>query len=352
MQFDADRLIGDAFRAILGREIDASGLAHFRSAFAQGATPQDFLAALLGSEEYRGRALGTALPKIELPDLATQFPDEYWRGPDGVNHLLVRGINGPEDYNRFERLIIDHHYYDGFNGTYYPTLDTSKKVTAAMMIGLQPKRSLELGCFNGIVVGLLNQAGVDARGIDPSHLAFALADPAVRGKIMFGDLLRLPVEGSFDVIAGMDIYEHLNPVKLGDYLRKTASILSPDGFVIMCSPMFGEDRIFGNVCPKYLPEWEGDGEDDEWTHITCDDRGWPFLGHLIFQNTRWWEKQCRLAGLVRDTEIEVFIHSKLEDFYKVAPYRKGMFVLKKPEGRKSLKDVQETLVREIDGALL
>jgi 2-polyprenyl-3-methyl-5-hydroxy-6-metoxy-1,4-benzoquinol methylase len=83
-------------------------------------------------------------------------------------------------------------------------IDLDKRVTAAIARALGAKSCLELGCFSGPVLSLLEQAGIEVKGVDASQLAFVLACPNVRGRVLFGDLLSLNID-KYDVVLAMDI---------------------------------------------------------------------------------------------------------------------------------------------------
>ena len=111
-----------------------------------------------------------------------------------------------------------------------------------------PARILELGCSHGGLLALLTAAGYDATGIElsPWVCEFATTTFGVR-------VLRGPVEGhhlaagAFDVIALMDVLEHLpDPVST---MQECCRLLKPDGFVLVQTPRHVPGRSFGN-CKK------------------------------------------------------------------------------------------------------
>jgi hypothetical protein len=197
-------------------------------------------------------------------------------------------------------------------------------------------------------MSVLKDAGVDVTGVDASHLAFVLAYPNIRNRMLFGDLLSVQVDGPFDVVLGMDIIEHLNPLSLAVYLEKIATILSPDGYVYINSPMFGRDDVFGEVFPQTLAEWKSVGDASFWRHWECDEKGWPIHGHLIWGSTRWWERQFLEHGLMRDREVEIAIHQVLHKFFDIyAPARRCFFALKLVGNSRSAQDVRKRVAGTI-----
>lgn len=119
-------------------------------------------------------------------------------------------------------------------------------------------------------------------GVDASHLAFVLAYPNIRSRILFGDLLSQEFDRSFDVFLGMDILEHLNPLRMPRYIARIASLIGRDGYAYINSPMFGTDHTFGTPFQQTLAEWRETGDARFWRHMECDEKGWPLHGHLVW----------------------------------------------------------------------
>ena len=76
-------------------------------------------------------------------------------------------------------------------------------------------------------------------------------------RIHQGDLLTLPLAGPFDLVYGLDIFEHLNPNRLDDYLARVAALLADGGYLYAALPAFGDDPVFGLVFPMYLRDGTG-----------------------------------------------------------------------------------------------
>jgi hypothetical protein len=108
-----------------------------------------------------------------------------------------------------------------------------------------------------------------------------------------------------------------------------------DGYIYLNAPMWGKDRVFGVFEEPYLEEWLTVGDRSYWRHWPCDDRGWPIHGHLVWASADWWERKFRDYGLVRDTVIEQVIHQNLATFFEQAKGRRCLFVLRRPDNRRS-----------------
>jgi len=79
-----------------------------------------------------------------------------------------------------------------------------------------PSKVLDAGCGPGILMQLLDELDVDTTGVDHSHAAWELADPAIKNRIHVAGLTELPFpDGSFDLVICREVLEH---IPLRDYL--------------------------------------------------------------------------------------------------------------------------------------
>lgn len=346
--FGSEELVAAAYEAILGRNPDESGFSNSVKAINCGLTLVDFIRNMINSDEFAQQNKILRINRHELPDLTIWRPEQYSRLDDGSTVYFART---DADFEFLESSILNHHYYDSF-GVWLPSIDLDKRLIAAIVAGLGAHRSLEIGCFSGPVLSELNDRGVDAVGIDVSHLAFVLAYPSIRSKMVYGDLLSLKFEEQFDVVYAMDVLEHLSPLKLGSYIDRIGALVTDSGYVFVNSPMFGEDDVFGCVFERYLPQWSLSDSSSFWRHLHCDAKGWPLHGHLVWAESGWWERIFRERGLVRDREIEREIHTLLATFFsRLAPARKAFYVLKHKANSAPNGPVLDALEREI-GAVL
>jgi SAM-dependent methyltransferase len=327
-----ERVATALYRGILGREPDLPGLAAKAQALQSGDTLERVIETFIGSPEFRSRFLGAVVPPFELPDLTALMPERYERQP--VNGALWNVYAGRDDadMSAMAALIEQHRFYDRF-GVWSPVIDLDKQITAAIVTGLGARNCFELGCFTGPVLSLLAEAGISVAGADVSHLAFAFAYPNIRGSMLYGDLLNLELDRTFDVVLCMDVLEHLDPLLLDAHIEKLASILDGDGFLYLNAPMWGPDRVFGLFEEPYLEEWHAVGDAACWRHWPCDERGWPLHGHLVWASSPWWERTFARHGLIRDTVIERAVHRVLGPFFGHAIGRRCLFVLRRPDNR-------------------
>ena len=136
--------------------------------------------------------------------------------------------------------------FDSFKRTQGVKLQDPRLRTVAQIAGLAPAvRALDLGCGRGELSIALARLGFDVTGIDYSPDAIALAesarsaadDPALRVEFICDDLIRAPLEGSYDAVVAADVVEHLAPAELDKLYERIAAHLSTDGlFVIHTFP--------------------------------------------------------------------------------------------------------------------
>lgn len=200
-----------------------------------------------------------------------------------------------------------------------------------MLAAFAPAAALELGCAAGAVLECLLDLGVEAEGIDISAMALERASERVRPRIHHGDILTLELPRNYDLLFGLDVFEHLNPNKLEAYLARLAALTSDDAFLFCNIPAFGEDPVFGTVFPLYVDGWQDDAAAGKpFSRLHCDDHGYPIHGHLIWADAAWWSAQFERAGFTREIEIERALHRKYDGYVeKRSPARKAFFVFGK-----------------------
>ncbi|MBV9828146.1 MAG: methyltransferase domain-containing protein [Alphaproteobacteria bacterium] len=316
------------YRGILGREPDISGLADKARVLRQENTLELVIRSFVESSEFKSRFLESLFPPVPLPNLIAQMPERYRvelvRG--GPMNVYVAESNA--DMSLMMSLIEKHRFYDRA-GVWTPSIDLDKRITAKTVEALGARSCFELGCFNGSVLSVLAEAGIAVAGSEVSHLAFIFAYTNIRDKILYGDVRELGIDRVFDAVLCMDVLEHVNPVRLDDYIQKLLSVLAPDGVMYVNSPMWGDDRIFGVVEEPYLAEWLEVGDAANWRHWPCDGEGWPVHGHLVWASPLWWERKFAEHGLVRDTRVETVIHHVLGPTFETSPGRRSLFVLRR-----------------------
>jgi hypothetical protein len=320
-----------AFRDVLGRDADQGGLDFYRGVLRQGLSRTAVLLDITRSEEFR-RTLTASAPST-LPNLVVQRPERYRRTTDRVNgsSMLVFNVESPADLDWLEQAIIANGYYEE-PGVWVLDVDFDKRLVAEMIAAFAPVAALEIGCAAGAVLQCLDAIGIHGEGVEISSMAIAKADERVRPRIHQGDLLALDLPARYDLLFGLDIFEHLNPNKLAAYIDRIARVTTDDAFLFCNIPAFGADSIFGTVFPFYVDGWAEDaaaGRPLRSLHV--DDAGYPIHGHLAWADAAWWTRQFEQAGFTREVEIERAFHRKYDGYMeKRSPARRAYFVFGKP----------------------
>lgn len=324
--------IEGAFREILGRNPDLDGLEHYRRVLRAGMGRTAVLLDIMRSEEFRSRLMPIA---NALPDLRQLRPGSYRTVIDRSNgqQIPVFDAISPADFDWLEHAILEHGYYEQ-PGVWVLGVDADKRVIAEIVAAFAPRRALEIGCAAGAVLECLQDYGIAGEGVEVSSMAIAKAAPRVRNRIHHGDLLTLPLRSEYDMVFGLDVFEHLNPNRIGSYLQRLRDITTGGAFVFCNIPAFGEDAVFGTVFPFYVDGWHRDAlEGRPFTTVHVDERGYPIHGHLTWADARWWSEQFAATGFRREVEIEQTLHRKYDAYMeKRSPARKAYFVFGREVG--------------------
>lgn len=323
--------VDHAFRVILGRDADRGGLEFYRGLLRQGVPRSAIFLYITQSDEFR-RGLAPSA-HATLPNLVVARPERYRRTIDRTcdQSILVFERETPADSDWLEQAILTHGYYEK-PGVWVLDVDFDKRLVAEMLSAFAPAAALELGCAAGAVLECLQDLGVEAEGIDISAMAVERASERVRPRIHQGDILALDLPKRYDLLFGLDVFEHLNPNRLDTYLARLAAVTSEDAFLFCNIPAFGEDPVFGTVFPFYVDGWKDDAAAGKpFARLHADDQGYPIHGHLIWADAAWWTAQFARAGFTREVEIERAFHGKYGGYMeKRSPARRAFFVFGKP----------------------
>jgi 2-polyprenyl-3-methyl-5-hydroxy-6-metoxy-1,4-benzoquinol methylase len=117
---------------------------------------------------------------------------------------------------------------------------------------LPPAKVLELGCSHGSFVALLRQAGYDASGVELSPWVVEFGRETFGVPISVGPVEALDIApGSLDVIALMDVLEHLpDPVAT---MAHCLALLKPDGLLLIQTPQFKEGANYMDLMKNQAP---------------------------------------------------------------------------------------------------
>jgi SAM-dependent methyltransferase len=236
-----------------------------------------------------------------------------------------------EDAGDFDQMLVniaETNFYDGDylqNNLGYSaaSLKVENLALAAIVQLLGAQGTLEMGCGKGDVIFLLNQRGhPEVRGLDVSPQIVAQAWPEIRDRVDCGDLLQLAPryrEKSlrFHTFCGFDIWEHLHPARLHQYIDTMLELAEEDAVFFFVVPGYGEDRVWGELFPMEFEENRPCFDQRvPFNHLLAanGERPIPVNGHLTWAHTEWWEKLFVGHGLVRCDHWETDIHNHFNGF--------------------------------------
>jgi 2-polyprenyl-3-methyl-5-hydroxy-6-metoxy-1,4-benzoquinol methylase len=267
-----------------------------------------------------------------LASIRTLRPDRYSEAIDTSNGqtISVFDVARPEDFDWLEQMILENGYYEQ-PGVWNLGVDFDKRAMADIIVSFAPERALELGCAAGAVLASLDDMGVQAEGVEISSMAIARAPEHVRGRIHAGDLIEIDLPSAYDVVFGLDVFEHLNPNRLDAYIRRLSEISRPGAHLFCNIPAFGTDAVFGTVFPLYVDSWSTEAAAGRlFSRLHVDALGYPIHGHLIWADCRWWVSRFEAQGFRREVPIEQALHRKYDGYMdKRSRARKAFFVFSK-----------------------
>jgi SAM-dependent methyltransferase len=113
-------------------------------------------------------------------------------------------------------------------------------------------RVLDVGCFTGDMLCLMQQAGADVYGLELQREAVEIAAEKLPGRIFAADVHSNDfTQLDFDLVTMTGVIEHVTePVKL---LRRCADLLKPGGAIMLETPDSGSllCRLMGRRWPPY-----------------------------------------------------------------------------------------------------
>ena len=319
----------ESYQRLFGRPIDKEGLKRYGGFLQQGRKREEILFELISSDELVSKILQE---NIGLKNISPLKPSQYITD---INLLTSESlptfkILDPQDFDWLETMIRQNAYYER-PGIWGYGLDSDKQRAAEIAVEFSPQKVLEIGCSSGAILKALFDRGVEGEGVEISAMAIQRAFPEIKDKIHEGDLLEIQLSSGYDLVLGLDIFEHLNPNKLDRYIQVLYALLQEGGYCFCNIPAFGQDPVFGTVFPSYLEDWKRPGALGRlFQTLHVDEYGYPIHGHLIWADTHWWTERFGQAGLVREIEIEKALHQKYDPYFdQNAPARKSFYVFSK-----------------------
>jgi SAM-dependent methyltransferase len=330
-----EEFLEEIYKRLLGREIDGEGKRFYLESLDKGRTRISVVLSITESEEFKNKTARENLHHLLLPSIRSEKPDQYKQVMDthAKEKIWVFKVQAPSDFDWLEDKIIENGYYEK-PGVWNLEIGKDQKVLSDLISMFDPEWVLDLGCANGTVMKCLFDRGIKSEGIEISRLFISKAFPEIKENIHFGEILEADLKKKYDFILGLDIFEHLNPNKLKQYIQKIYSLLSENGFLFCNIPAFGKDEVFGEIFPIYIKDWEQDLKENHLFRIIhTDDYGYPKNGHIISAGTQWWGKQFEEQGFHRWKQREKALHTQYDkDMNQISIARKSYYLFsKRPE---------------------
>ena len=314
----------------LGRDPDPEGRANYLQHLKAGNSRASLLLDFAESPEFAFRIVRDHIHDyIRVLPIMEERPDRYRveRDRSGGEPRRVFVVGEDSDFDWLERKIVENGYYER-PGVWSFFIDEDKRLMADIAAEFKPRSVLDVGCANGAVLKCLKDLGIPAEGVEISQLAMDMAPEDVRSAIHLGDLRTLRLPRRYDLVLGLDIYEHFNPNRLDEYIARIYDLVEEGGFLFANVPAFGPDPVFGEVFKIDMPVWDEDvAAGKSFRTLPVDDYGYPRNGHLICAPTGWWVERFERAGFRREPGIERTLHQKYDGaIERIAPARKSFYV--------------------------
>lgn len=123
---------------------------------------------------------------------------------------------------------------------------------ALLKYRLPGAKVLELGCSHGSFVALMRQAGYDASGVEMSPWVVEFGKKTFDSPIFLGPVENLDIPaGSLDVIALMDVLEHLPAPD--STMAHCLKLLKPDGLLLIQTPQYKQGMDYAQEVKDHGP---------------------------------------------------------------------------------------------------
>jgi cyclopropane-fatty-acyl-phospholipid synthase len=244
-------------------------------------------------------------------------PNRFLRKTGRLRHLLAtlnfrdaarRNVAHYDAGNDFYRLFLDEdlqyscgYFTDPANGLEQAQLD--KKAHIASKLRLRPGlRVLDIGCgWGGMALYLNRVADVDVLGVTLSEAQLEVArqraaEAGVADRVKFELIDYRDLEGEFDRIVSVGMFEHVGQAFYRTYFRKLRELLAPDGVAVVHSmgrlggPGTTDKFMLKYVFPGgYLPALsEIVGASEQEKLIMADCETWRL--HYVHTLRHWYER--------------------------------------------------------------
>jgi hypothetical protein len=155
-----------------------------------------------------------------------------------VEREMGENIPVSTNHGHIDPLLYTY-FEDQFRGSFDLITQRQQKLVRALVdFAGPPGRWLDIGSGRGELLGILNDSGIEALGLEPNE--FFVSECRSRGlevvQASTADLRALDLGGYFDVISMMQVGEHLDIGELVACIHQVSNRLTPGGMVILEFP--------------------------------------------------------------------------------------------------------------------
>jgi SAM-dependent methyltransferase len=242
-------------------------------------------------------------------------------------YALSEDLSSADIETIYRDVVLKQDFYGDTYGREWsigPFQDMTRILTQTM----KPKRHLDIGCGEGLMVLAMREAGVDSRGIDFSEALINRAQPSIRDHVQVASVenwLERSALGEVDLVSYMEVFEHLPISVVKEILTAIRGQLK--GNLFLTIPSYGIDHTFrgGIVVNSDNPQWTRDMQANvPMRNIVLED-GTPHLGHITLASYRWWSEFFMSMGFGRHYDIEGAMQSGFAA--DIARYRWNPYVI-------------------------
>ena len=217
-----------------------------------------------------------------------------------------------EDYsiadieNIYHETVLNQDFYGDNYGADW-SLQPYEEMAQLIKTILSPKRHLDIGCGEGLLVQAMRTKGMDSWGIDFSKAFIARAKSEIRPYLTVASAENWIERSSLaavDCITYMEVFEHLPISILKNLLKEIHTRMA--GRVFLTIPSYGVDDVFGRgiIVNNGTPQWKFDMVlNRPFCNIVLEN-DLPHLGHITLASYRWWTEFFLTQGYVRDYDLE------------------------------------------------